>query len=118
MEFLSIFGILAIALFLYQNSVIKQLKHEVRLIKGNLKKQGSEEFMSNVLSGLIGSKCKLVFVSDLNFKATSIEVSILEADDNFLKFAAIDKHGNGYTKIIRTDDIIEIHQLNSNNPTI
>lgn len=106
MQYISIFGLIAFALVLFQNSVIKSLKKDIRFLKNKIKTRG--ETMSKVLNNLNGQRCRLIYSNDLDLSANNIECTILDSDDDFIKFTTTSKKGVESTKVIRIDNIIEI----------
>ena len=110
MQYLSIFGLIAFGLVLYQNSVIKGLKKEIRFLKNKVRIRGADT-MSRVLNGLEGQQCRLIYTNDLELSATNVVATILESDDDFIKFTTINKKNEEITKVIRIDSVVEITPL-------
>lgn len=111
MQYISIFGLIAFGIVLYQNSVIKGLKKDIRFLKSKVKTRGADT-MSKVLNGLQGQQCKLIYTNDLDLSANNVVCTILESDDDFIKFLTINKKNEEITKVIRIDNVIEITPLN------
>ena len=84
----------------------KKNKSKIRKLKSKLKKyeKGAID-MSKIINELIGKKCKLGI---LNING---EVTILDADDDWIKFEYTDKKGNKCVKIQPLDELSEIELL-------
>ncbi len=81
-------------------------KRKIRKLKSKLKKyeKGAAD-MSKIINELIGKKCKLGILG------INGEVTVLDADDEWIKFEYTDKKGNKCVKIQPIDDISEIELL-------
>ncbi len=84
----------------------KKNKNKIRKLKRKLKKyeKGATD-MSKIINELIGKKCKLGILG------INGEVTVLDADDDWIKFEYTDKKGNKCVKIQPIDEITEIELL-------
>lgn len=107
-------GFMALALILCYSSYpakIKKLETKLKNIERNMKGENS---MSKILSELINSKCKLITSEGLAIvSSTEIECTILDVDDEWIKFFLTDKKGVTKTKIMRIDSIDRVDLLDN-----
>lgn len=95
---------LAMALILAFGEEAKdKSKAKVRRLKIKLKKyEQGEPDMSKIINELVGKRCRLDVYG---------EITVLDADDEWLKFEFTDKKGNKCVKIMRVDELSEIELL-------
>ncbi|MBB6625257.1 hypothetical protein H7E67_17725 [Clostridium gasigenes] len=107
-------GLMALGLILCYSSYpakIKKLETKLKNIERNMKGENS---MSKILSKLINSKCKLITGEYLAITSSKeIECTILDVDDEWIKFTFTDKKGIPKTKIMRIDSIDRVDLLDN-----
>lgn len=82
----------------------KKDKSKIRRLKRKLKKyEKGVDDMSKIINELVGKRCRLEVYG---------EITVLDADDEWLKFEYTDKKGNKCVKIQRIDELTEIDLLN------
>ncbi len=81
-------------------------KRKIKKLKNKLKKyeKGARD-MSKIINELIGKKCRLGVLG------VNGEVTVLDADDEWIKFEYIDKKGKKCVKIQPIDELSEIELL-------
>ncbi len=89
----------------FSESAYKKNK-EVRKLKSKLKKykKGATD-MSKIINNLVGKKCRLGILG------IDGEVTVLDVDEEWIKYEYTDKKGNKCVKIQRIEDISEIALL-------
>ena len=113
------FGFIAFILILAYSSYpakITAMQKELEELKKKIKKlkkseEGKEESMSKIIMDLVGKKCKIDFED--SFAEYNDEVcTVMDADDEWIKFTYKDKKNNVKTEIARINDIdsVEIIQ--------
>ncbi len=90
----------------YSESVGKKYKGKIRKLKSKLKKyeEGATD-MSKIINELVGKKCKIGILG------INGEVTVLDADDDWIKFEYTDKKGKKCVKIQSIDEISDIELL-------
>ncbi len=62
--------------------------------------------MSNIITSLVGKNCRIRIDEAVLFNGNvEIDCSVLDADDEWIKFSYIDKKGCTKIKILRIDSI-------------
>lgn len=108
------FGIVAFILMLAYSSYpekVKRLESKVKKLERNIK---GGKTMSKILSELINKKC--ILVSDEGLSIVSkreIECTILDIDDEWIKFTFTDKKGVEKMQILRVEDIQRVDFIGS-----
>ncbi len=92
--------------FTLSESGYKKNKRKIRKLKNKLKKyeKGATD-MSKIINELVGKKCRLGILG------VNGEVTVLDADDEWIKFEYTDKKGNKCVKIQPIDELSEIELL-------
>ncbi|BBF43512.1 hypothetical protein lbkm_2200 [Lachnospiraceae bacterium KM106-2] len=68
--------------------------------------------MSKIIEKLVGRECKLVIDAEKNIlEDDQVDATILEVDEEWVRFTYLDKKKNIKTKIIRIDAIESIEEL-------
>lgn len=86
---------------------VKKLESKVKKLQI---KQNGDKKMSKIISDLIGKQCKIEaedLILNENFNCT-----VLDSDDEWIKFTYTDKKNNIMTKILRIDAINSIELKN------
>lgn len=88
---------------------VKKLENKMKKLE---RKFGGDSKMSNIIKSLIGKECKIKTEEALLFSG-SIELSctVLDADDEWIKFTFRDKKDIEKTKILRIDSIDSIELI-------
>ncbi len=84
----------------------KKNKNKIKKLKSKLKKyeKGTTD-MSKIITDLIGKKCRIGILGiDGN-------LTVLDADEEWIKYEYTDKKGSKHIKIQRTDELSEITLL-------
>ena len=106
------FGIVAFIIIIFCSSYptkIKKMESKIKKLERNLK---GEKSMSKILSELINKKC--VMVSEAGLEIVSkreIECTILDVDDDWIKFTFTDKKGVSKTQILRVEAIERVNLI-------
>ena len=94
---------LAMALGLaISESGVKKYKNKISRLKRRLKKYEKDKDMSKIINELVGKKCRLAVYG---------EITVLDADDEWIKFEFSYKKGTKCIKIMRVDELSEIELL-------
>ena len=95
---------LSLAFILAFSEAAKDMnKSKIRRLKRKLRKyEQGESDMSKIISELVGKKCRLEIYG---------EITVLDADEEWLKYEYTDKKGNKCVKIQRIDELSEIDLL-------
>lgn len=92
----------------------KVRKLESKVKKLQLKQKGVSG-MSKIISELVGKNCIIETDEALQFVGdTKVKCTVLDVDDEWMKFSYADKKGNVKTKIMRIDKIdgVELEEEN------
>ncbi|CDM67298.1 hypothetical protein CM240_0119 [Clostridium bornimense] len=103
MEYLGLIAFILIMSYSSYPAKIKKIESKIKKLERNLR---GEKSMSKILSELINKKC--ILVSDIGLTLVSkkeIECTILDADDEWIKFTYTDKKGVSKTEILRVEAI-------------
>lgn len=106
------FGFVAFIIIIFYSSYpekIKKLENKIKKLERNLK---GEMSMSKVLSDLINKKC--VLISDEGLQIISkreIECTVVDVDDEWIKFTFTDKKGIVKTQILRIESIERVDSI-------
>lgn len=65
--------------------------------------------MSDILKELVGKKCKITINDDIF--SGPIECSIIQIDDEWMRFSYIDKKLGDIIKIMRIDDLQSVQEI-------
>lgn len=100
------FALIALGIALFNEEKNKKLESQINKLERKLK---GENAMSKILSELINEKCILVSVECYNVGGKrELECTVIDVDDEWIKFSFIDKKGVNKTSIIRVKDIERI----------
>jgi len=81
-------------------------------VKKMERKQRGDNYMSKLINELVGKTCKIQTNGDSIFDInTDVNCTVLDTDDEWIKFTYTDKKNNFKTKILRID-FIENIELN------
>ena len=84
-------------------SKIKKLESKIKKLERNMK---GENYMSKLLSELINKKCILICGEDILIdNRMEVECTILDVDDEWIKFTFTDKKGLNKTQMSRVEAI-------------
>lgn len=100
MEF---FGYLAFIMILFVSEKVKKLEKKIKQLERKLR---GDKSMSKILLELVDKKC--ILVSDLGYSIDlkrEIECTVLDVDDEWIKFTFINKKGVRKTQTIRIEAI-------------
>ncbi len=87
-------------------SKIRKLERKVKKLERN---QKGGAVMSNIITSLIGNKCKIRTEEGLVFSGNvEFVCSVLDADDEWIKISHIDKKGVIKIRILRIDSISNV----------
>lgn len=89
---------------------VKKLEIKVKRLERN--QEGGAK-MSKIISDLIGKNCKIKAEEALLFSGnTEVACTVLDADDEWIKFTYTDKKNIVKTKILRIDSIDSVELAN------
>lgn len=103
LEWIGFFAFMIIICYSSYPSKIKKMESKLKKLERNMKGENS---MSKILSELINKKCKLVSDDGVAIASNrEFECTILDIDDEWIKFTFKDKKGIDRTKILRIESI-------------
>lgn len=109
------FGLISFVLIICYSSYpekIKKLESKIKKLERTLK---GEKSMSKVLSDLINKKCILVTDEGLVLASKrELKSTILDVDEEWIKFTFTDKKGILKTQILRVDSIERVDFIENN----
>lgn len=109
------FGLISFVLIICYSSYpekIKKLECKIKKLERTLK---GEKSMSKVLSDLINKKCILVTDAGLVLASKrELESTILDVDEEWIKFTFTDRKGILKTQILRVDSIERVDFIENN----
>lgn len=109
------FGLISFVLIICYSSYpekIKKLESKIKKLEKSLK---GEKSMSKVLSDLINKKCILVTDAGLVLASKrELESTILDVDEEWIKFTFTDRKGILKTQILRVDSIERVDFIENN----
>lgn len=109
------FGLISFVLIICYSSYpekIKKLESKIKKLERTLK---GEKSMSKVLSDLINKKCILVTDAGLVLASKrELESTILDVDEEWIKFTFTDRKGILKTQILRVDSIERVDFIENN----
>ncbi len=106
-------GWLSFIIMLFYSSYPGKVKKLESKVKNLERKQKGENTMSKIIHELVGKTCKITTNGDSIFDIdTDIICTVLDVDDEWIKFTYTDKKNNVKTQILRIDCIDNIEQLN------
>lgn len=109
MEILGWFAFIIMMFYSSYPGKVKKLEKKVkkleRIQKGDLQ-------MSNIISALIGEKCKIRTEEAVIFSGNiDVVANVLDVDDEWIKFSFVDKKGVTKIKILRIESIDNIELI-------
>lgn len=106
-------GWLALIIVLCYSSYPEKVKKLESKVKNFERKQKGENAMSKIIHELVGKACKIIINGDSILDIdTNIICTVLDVDDEWIKFTYTDKKNNSKTQILRIDCIDNIELLN------
>lgn len=103
LEWIGFLAFMIIICYSSYPSKIKKMESKLKKLERNMKGENS---MSKILSELINKKCKLVSDDGVVIASNrEFECTILDIDDEWIKFTFKDKKGIDRTKILRIESI-------------
>ncbi|WP_297636531.1 hypothetical protein [uncultured Clostridium sp.] len=103
MEYLGVVAFVCVMCYSSYPEKVKKLESKIKKFERELK---GDKSMSKILSELVNKRC--ILVSDDGLQMVSkrdIECTILDIDDEWIKFIFTDKKGINKTQLIRIDSI-------------
>lgn len=95
----------------YSSYPSKVEKLEIKVKKLERYKDGGSQ-MSKLISDLVGKKCKIMTdEAELFAGSPEAQCTVIDADDEWIKFTYTDKKKNIKTKILRIDSIDNIELI-------
>ncbi len=107
MEFLGIFGFVALALSISLIGLPTRVKKLERQMKRIAKKEKGELYMAKILEELKGKDCKISFQDGIQ----SVQYKVEDLDDEWIRLVSIDKKGFKKMEIFRIEDISKVEVL-------
>ncbi len=104
MEWIGFFSLIIILCYSEYPKKVRKLEKKVKQLQ--MKGKGENE-MSKLIAELVGKKCTIIIsesVMQLN-GATKLSCTVLEVDEEWIKFSYTEKKGNTKIKIMRIDEI-------------
>lgn len=104
MEWIGFLSLIIILCYSEYPKKVKRLEKKVKQLQ--MKEKGGNE-MSKMIAELVGKKCTIMTSeSIIQFTgATKLSCTVLEADEEWIKFSYTEKKGNTKIKIMRIDEI-------------
>ena len=106
MEWMGWFSFFIILCYASYPGRVKKLESKIKIIE---KKQKGDNKMSKIINDLVGKNCKITTEDAL---VNEMMCTVLDADDEWIKFTYTDKKNNIKTKILRIDSIENIELSN------
>lgn len=103
-------GWIALMILLFYSSYPKRVKRLERKVKKWRKQQGGST-MSKIIHDLIGKRCKIQTEEGLLAGNGDFVCTVLEVDDEWIKYTYTEKKGNIKTKILRIDAIEKVELI-------
>ncbi|MGB4025069.1 MAG: hypothetical protein WBK75_08545 [Acutalibacteraceae bacterium] len=107
MEFLGIFGLVALGLSISLVGLPSRVEKLERQIKKIIKQERGEPDMAKILEGLKGKDCKISFENGIQ----SVQYRIEDLDDEWISLTSVDKKGLKKMEIFRIEDISKVEVL-------
>lgn len=106
MEWMGWFALIIVLCWTSFPGKTKQLEAKIKRLERKLK---GDNYMSKLINELVGKTCRLQTNGDSTFDMDAdVNCTILDADDEWIKFTYADKKGNHKTVILRIDFIENI----------
>lgn len=106
-------GWLALVLILCYSAYPGRVRRLERKFKKIERRQEGDVEMSKIINELIGKNCKIKAEDAFKLNGvTDVSCTVLDADDEWIKFTYTDKKGAFKTQILRIDSIDSVELLN------